>query len=83
MSEKKRILIVFPIVYTEGIKDALEDRKNMIDEIEQRTGGLFKLDVATLEKGTASIEGSYDKPLIYLIYLRKLRRPNKKNTMPL
>jgi len=63
MSEKKRILIVLPIVYTEGLKDALEDRQILGEEIKQGTGGLFELDTTTLEKGTASIEGSYDEAL--------------------
>lgn len=63
MSDKKRILIVLPIVYTESLKEALEDRKKLVEEIKQRTGGLFELETVTLEKGTASIEGSYDEAL--------------------
>lgn len=59
----KRILDILPVIYTEDLKDAMEDRKKLAEEVSQRTGGLLKLDFVSLEKGTASIEGFYDDAL--------------------
>lgn len=61
MIEKIRILILLPVVYTEGLKYALEDRKKLIHEIDRRLRGVVKLEVVSLEKGTSSIECFYDE----------------------
>jgi len=74
MDGEKRIMSVLPIVYTEGVKGALEDRKKLAEEIEQRTGGRVKLDFTTIEKGTASIEGSYDEALNAPHILEKVKK---------
>lgn len=74
MSEKKRILIVLPILYTESLKDALEDRRNLAEDIKKRTGGLFEIDATTLEKGMASIEGSYDEAINIPHILEKIKK---------
>ncbi len=74
MSEKKRIMIVLPIVYTESLKDALEDRKKLAKEIKKRTGGQFEIETTTLEKGTASIEGTYDEAINVPHILEKIKK---------
>jgi len=73
MSEKKRILIVLPILYTESLKDALEDRRNLAEDIKKKTGGIFEIDATTLEKGMASIEGSYDEAINIPHILEKIK----------
>ncbi|MCD6263200.1 aspartate/glutamate racemase family protein [Candidatus Bathyarchaeota archaeon] len=78
MVERKRILAILPIVYTEGIKGALEDRRRLAEEVEQRTGGLISLDATTLDRGTASIEGSYDEALNLPHILEKVREAEQK-----
>jgi len=50
-----------PIIYTEGIKAALEDRKNLAKKIEEETNGLVSMDITTIDKGAASIESAYDE----------------------
>lgn len=74
MSKKIRILIVLPVAYTEGIKGALEDRKKLAEEIDQQTGGLVKLEAVSLEKGTASIESSYDEALNTPVMLERVKK---------
>ena len=56
-----KIVDLVPIMYTEGIKLAIEDRKNLAKRLEEETDGLVKMDVITLDKGTASIESAYDE----------------------
>ena len=73
MSEKKRILIVLPILYTESLKEALEDRRNLAEDIKKKTGGIFEIDATTLEKGMASIEGSYDEAINIPHILEKIK----------
>jgi len=74
MTEKIRILVVLPVVYTEGLKGALEDRRRLAKEIDQRTGGLVKLDMASLDKGTASIEDAYDEAINTPYILEKVKK---------
>jgi len=74
MTEKIRILVILPIVYTEGLKGALEDRRKLAEEIDQRTGGLVKLDAASLDKGTASIEDAYDEAINTPYILEKVKK---------
>ena len=74
MTEKIRILVVLPVVYTEGLKGALEDRRKLAKEIDQQTGGLVKLDVASLDKGTASIEDAYDEAINTPYILEKVKK---------
>ena len=56
-----KIVDLVPIIYTEGIKLAIEDRKSIAKKLEEETNGLVKMDVVTLDKGTASIESAYDE----------------------
>ncbi len=56
-----KVLDVVPVVYTEGIKDAIEDRKELARELRERTNGSVILDIVTIDKGTASIESAYDE----------------------
>ena len=66
-----KILNIIPVIYTEGLKSALEDRKKLADDIWNETNGLVKLDNVAIEKGTASIESSYDDILTLLTYFKK------------
>lgn len=74
MSKKIRILMVLPVVYTEGLKGALEDRKKLAEEMERETGGLVKLEAVFLEKGTASIEDFYDEALNMPYILERVKK---------
>ena len=74
MTEKIRILVILPVVYTEGLKGALEDRRKLAEEIDQRTGGLVKLDAVSLDRGTASIEDAYDEAINAPYILEKVKK---------
>lgn len=74
----KRILDILPVIYTEDLKDAMEDRKKLAEEVSQRTGGLLKLDFVSLEKGTASIEGFYDDALNVPQILEQAKKAEEK-----
>lgn len=74
MTEKVRILVVLPVVHTEGLKGALEDRRKLAEAIDQRTGGLVKLDAVSLDKGTASIEDFYDEAIDTPYILEKVKK---------
>jgi allantoin racemase len=74
MTEKIRILVVLPVVYTEGLKGALEDRRKLAEAIDHRTGGLVKLDAVSLDKGTASIEDAYDEAINTPYILEKVKK---------
>jgi len=61
--EEIRIIDLIPVVVTDDIRKTVEDRKELAKKIEKETNSLVKLDVISIEKGTASIEGSYDEAL--------------------
>lgn len=50
-----------PIIYTEGIKAAIEDRMSLAKRISEETNGLVVMDVVTIDKGAVSIESAYDE----------------------
>jgi len=68
-----RILDLVPVIETEGIRDAIEDRKRLGKALREETNGLVELDVRAIENGTASIEGSYDEALNVPYILGKVR----------
>jgi len=70
----KKILDILPIVYTEGLKGAMEDRKKLAEEVMQRTAGLIELHSVSLEKGTASIEDFYDEALDIPYVLEQVKK---------
>ncbi len=70
----KKILDIIPVVYTEGLKGAIEDRKKLAEEVRQRTAGVIELDAVSLEKGTASIEDFYDEALDIPYVLEKVKK---------
>lgn len=74
-----KLVDLIPIIYTEGIKVAIEDRKNLAMRLRKETNGLIEMDVITLDKGTASIESSYDEHINapYIIQKVKWAEKNK------
>ncbi|MEB3860273.1 MAG: aspartate/glutamate racemase family protein [Desulfurococcales archaeon] len=73
MARTIRLLDLVPIVYTESIKAAIRDREGLAKRLEDETNGLVKMDVATLEKGTASIESAFDEYVNAPYMLKKIK----------
>lgn len=61
--EEIRIVDLIPVVVTDDIRETVVDKNKLAKNIEKETNGLVKLDVISIETGTASIEGSYDEAL--------------------
>lgn len=59
MTKKVRILGVLPVVFKEGIKGVLEDRRKLAERIGQQTRGLVKLDVATYTAAASTVDGRF------------------------
>jgi allantoin racemase len=74
----KKILDILPIIYTEGIKGGVEDRKKLAEEVRQQTGGMIQLDSVSLPKGTASIEGFYDDAVNVPYILEEVKKAEEK-----
>ncbi|GFN34512.1 aspartate/glutamate racemase family protein [Tepidimicrobium xylanilyticum] len=55
-----KILNLLPVIYTEGLESETNDRIKLRDEILKETNNLVTLDTVFIEKGFASLEGSYD-----------------------
>ncbi len=72
-----KILDLIPVIETQGIAEAIEDRKKLGKILEEETGGLVKLDVLSIDKGTASIEGSYDEALNVPYILKNVKCAEK------
>lgn len=72
-----KILDLIPVIETEGLTGAIEDRKELGKLLDEETGGLIKLDVLSIDKGTASIEGSYDEALNVPYILKKVKWAEK------
>jgi len=68
-----KILDIVPVIYTEGIKAALEDREKLARELRENTNGLVKLEITSLDKGTASIETAYDESVNAPYILQKVK----------
>lgn len=73
MPRKVRVLDLIPIMYQEGIKAAIEDRRTLAKKIVEETNGLVELDVIALDYGTASIESSYDEYINAPYILQKVK----------
>lgn len=78
MSGQKRILDIMPVIASPSLSEAVEDRKKLAKEIEEKTGGMFKLETTNIEKGTASIEGAYDEELNAPAILKKVKEAEEK-----
>jgi len=78
LSGQKKILDIMPVIASPGLSEAVEDRKKLAKEIEEKTGGMFKLEMTNIEKGTASIEGAYDEELNAPAILKKVKEAEEK-----
>jgi allantoin racemase len=74
----KKILDIIPVLYTEDLKGAIEDRKKFAEEVSRQTTGLIKLESVSLEKGTASIESFYDEALNVPNILEQAKKAEEK-----
>ncbi|MEL9997268.1 MAG: aspartate/glutamate racemase family protein [Sulfolobales archaeon] len=68
-----KILDIIPIIYQKEIEAALEDRKVLARKVAEETNELVKLDITTLDYGTASIESSYDEYVNAPYILQKVK----------
>lgn len=55
-----KILNILPVIYTEGLRNEVDDRKKLSSIIPEATNGLATLKTVFVEQGCSSIEGSYD-----------------------
>jgi len=78
LSGQKKILDIMPVISSAGLSEAAEDRKKLAEEIEEKTGGAFKLEMTNIEKGTASIEDAYDEALNAPAILKKVKEAEEK-----
>lgn len=74
----KRILDILPVIFTEDLKGAMEDREKLAEDLSQQTAGLIQLDFVSLKKGTASIEGFYDDALNVPQILEQAKKAEEK-----
>ncbi|MCC6010554.1 MAG: aspartate/glutamate racemase family protein [Fervidicoccaceae archaeon] len=77
MTRMIKILDLVPVIYTEGIRGAIEDRKVLAQKIYEETNGLVKLDVDVINYGTASIESAYDEYINAPYILQKVKWAEK------
>ncbi len=71
--KKIKILDLIPVIETEGIEEGIKDREKLGEYLKEETGGLIELEVLSIDKGTASIEGNYDEALNVPYILEKVR----------
>jgi len=74
-----KILNIIPVIYSEGLKSAFKDREKLANDIWDETNGLVKLDTVAIEKGTASIESSYDEYINAPYILQKVKWAEENN----
>lgn len=68
-----RLADLVPVIYTEEIKSAIEDRKNLARKLREETRGLIEMDIIALDKGTVSIESAYDEYVNAPYILQKVK----------
>lgn len=78
MARPIRILDLVPVIVTEGIEGALEDRRRLAESLWESTGGLVKLEIEGLERGTASIESVYDEYVNAPYILEKVKEAEER-----
>jgi allantoin racemase len=78
MAETIRILDLVPVMVTGGIREALEDRRRLAESLRESTGGIVRLEVEGLEKGTASIESLYDEYVNAPYILEKVKEAEER-----
>jgi len=76
-SNPQRILDLLPVVYTDGLKSAVADRKKLAGKLAAQTNGLISLELDSLSKGTVSIEDAYDEAVNEPHILEKVRIAEK------
>jgi len=74
-----KILNIIPIIYSDDLKAAFKDREKLANDIWEETNGLVKLETVALEKGTASIESSYDEYVNAPYILQKVKWAEENN----
>jgi len=74
---KIRIVDLNPIVVSDETREGVKDRKKLAKKIKGQTNNLVRIDVVPLEKGTTSIEGSYDEALNIPNILQKVKWAEK------
>ncbi len=73
-----KIVDLLPVIYTDDIKAAVDDRKKLAKNINKQFNGVVKMDIISLERGTASIESCYDEALNTPYILEKAEWAEKK-----
>jgi Asp/Glu/hydantoin racemase len=67
-----------PVIATPGSSEAAEDRNKLAQEICEKTGGMFRLEMTSINKGTASIENAYDETLNAPAILKSVKDAGEK-----
>jgi len=71
--EEIKIVDLIPVAITDNIRSGIEDRKELSKRIARETDSLVKLDVISIEKGTASVKGNYDEVVSAPNILQKVK----------
>jgi allantoin racemase len=77
ISKPKRILDLLPVVYTDGLKGAMADRKELARALSTQTNKRIRLEFDSLSQGTVSIEDAYDEAVNEPHILDKVRMAEK------
>lgn len=68
----RKILDLLPVPYSQNLRIALDDRKGIAKELSIKTKDEFKMEIITVEKGSTSIEDSYDEAINAPYILEKI-----------
>lgn len=72
-----KILDIFPDIYTDDIKGAIEERQKLSENIRNESNGFINVDVVTVDKGSASIENAFDEAVNAPYILQKVKWAEK------
>lgn len=73
----KKILDLIPVPYTESIHYTVEDRKEIVKDLAEKTNNSFNLDILFIDKGSTSIESFYDEAINAPYILEKILNVEK------
>jgi allantoin racemase len=77
ISTPQRILDLLPVVYTDGLKGAMADRKELARALSTQTNKRIRLEFDSLSQGTVSIEDAYDEAVNEPYILEKVKLAEK------
>lgn len=68
-----KILDLFPDIYSEDLKQTIEERKKLSEEIKKSSNDLIRVETVLVDKGSASIENALDEAVNAPYILEKVK----------